>query len=84
MVLYVITPYIRMLDSDWLIAVKKWLKSAYKWLHNKFLEKCGFICNYTLYKNTGFWLVNSRDIFLQIQALHCEFVEFFLHVGAFA
>jgi hypothetical protein len=29
--------------------------------------------NYTLYKNAGFWLVNSHDIFLQIQALHCEF-----------
>ena len=29
--------------------------------------------NYTLYKNAVFWLVNSRDIFLQIQALHCEF-----------
>ena len=40
-----ITPYIRMLDSDWLIAV---------------------IC------------------FLQIQALHCEFAEFLLHVGVFA
>jgi hypothetical protein len=26
-------------------------------------------------------LVNSRDIFLQIQALHCEFAEFLLHVG---
>ena len=39
-----ITPYIRMLDSDWLIAV----------------------------------------IFLQIQALHCEFAEFLLHVGVFA
>jgi hypothetical protein len=26
-------------------------------------------CNYTLYKNAGFSLVNSRDIFLQIQAL---------------
>ena len=40
--------------------------------------------NYTLYKNAGFWLVNSRDIFLQIQALHCEFAEFLLHVGVFA
>jgi hypothetical protein len=40
-----ITPYIQMLDSDWLIAV----------------------------------------IFvLQIQALHCEFAEFLLHVGVFA
>jgi hypothetical protein len=29
-------------------------------------------------------LVNSRDIFLQIQALHCEFAEFLLHVGVFA
>jgi hypothetical protein len=37
--------------------------------------------NYTLYKNAGFWLVNSRDIFLQIQALHCEFAECLLHVG---
>jgi hypothetical protein len=35
-------PYIRMLDSDWLIAV---------------------------------------IFFLQIQALHCEFAEFLLHVG---
>jgi hypothetical protein len=43
------------------------------------------IDNYTLYKNAGFWLVNSRDIFfLQIQALHCEFAEFLLHVGVFA
>ena len=41
------------------------------------------LCNYTLYKNAGFWLVNSRDIFLQIQALHCEFAEFLLHVGVF-
>jgi hypothetical protein len=40
--------------------------------------------NYTLYKNAGFWVVNSRDIFLQIQALHCEFAEFLLHVGVFA
>jgi hypothetical protein len=39
------TPYIRMLDSDWLIAV---------------------------------------IFFLQIQALHCEFAEFLLHVGVFA
>jgi hypothetical protein len=39
---------------------------------------------YTLYKNAGFWLVNSRDIFfLQIQALHCEFAEILLHVGVF-
>jgi len=29
-------------------------------------------------------LVNSRDIFLQIQALHCELSEFLLHVGVFA
>jgi hypothetical protein len=43
-----------------------------------------FELNYTLYKNAGFWLVNSRDIFLQIQALHCEFAEFLLHVGVFA
>ena len=42
------------------------------------------LVNYTLYKNAGFWLVNSRDIFLQIQALHCEFAEFLLHVGVFA
>jgi hypothetical protein len=43
-----------------------------------------FIDNYILYKNAGFWLVNSRDIFfLQIQALHCEFAEFLLHVGVF-
>ena len=41
----IITPYIRMLDSDWLMAV---------------------------------------IIFLQIQALHCEFAEFLLHVGVFA
>ena len=40
--------------------------------------------NYTLYKNAGFWLVNSRDIFLQIQALYCEFAECLLHVGVFA
>ena len=40
-----ITPYIRMLNSDWLIAV---------------------------------------IFFLQIQALHCEFAEFLLHVGVFA
>ena len=40
-----------------------------------------FLYNYTLYKNVGFWLVNSRDIFLQIQALHCDFL---LHVGVFA
>jgi hypothetical protein len=40
--------------------------------------------NYTLYKNAGFWLVNSRDIVLQIQALHCEFAECLLHVGVFA
>jgi hypothetical protein len=40
--------------------------------------------NYTLYKNAGFWLVNSRDIILQILALHCEFAEFLLHVGVFA
>ena len=41
----IITPYIRMLDSDWLIAM---------------------------------------IFFLQIQALHCEFAEFLLHVGVFA
>jgi hypothetical protein len=41
----IITPYIRMLDSDWLIAV---------------------------------------IFFLHIQALHCEFAEFLLHVGVFA
>ena len=29
-------------------------------------------------------MVNNRDIILQIQALHCEFVEFLLHVGVFA
>ena len=40
--------------------------------------------NYTLYKNAGFSLVNSHDTFLQIQALHCEFAEFILHVGVFA
>ena len=40
--------------------------------------------NYNLYKNAGFWLVNSSDIFLQIQALHCEFAEFLLYVGVFA
>jgi hypothetical protein len=39
---------------------------------------------YALYKNAGFWLVNSRDISLQIQALHCEFAEYLLHVGVFA
>jgi hypothetical protein len=43
-----------------------------------------WVCNYTLYKNAEFWLVNSRDIFLQIQSLHCEFAEFLLHVGVFA
>jgi hypothetical protein len=43
-----------------------------------------YLVNYTLYKNAGFWLVNNRDIFLQIQALHCEFAEFLLHVGVFA
>ena len=43
--LYTITPYIRMLDCDWLIAV---------------------------------------IFILQIQALHCEFAEFLLHVGVFA
>ena len=43
--LLIITPYIRMLDSNWLIAV---------------------------------------IFFLQIQALHCEFVECLLHVGVFA
>ena len=43
---FIITPYIRMLDSDWLIAV--------------------------------------IFFFLQIQALHCEFAEFLLHVGVFA
>ena len=42
---FLITPYIRILDSDWLIAV---------------------------------------IFFLQIQALHCEFAEFLLHVGVFA
>jgi hypothetical protein len=26
----------------------------------------------------------SRGIFLQIQALHCEFAEFLLHLGVFA
>ena len=41
----IITSYIRMLDSDWLIAV--------------------------------------IFFFLQIQALHCEFAEFLLHVGVF-
>jgi hypothetical protein len=40
-----ITPYIRMLHSEWLVAV---------------------------------------IFFLQIQALHCEFAEFLLHVGVFA
>jgi hypothetical protein len=45
---------------------------------------CNLISNYTLYKNAGFWLVNSRDIFLQMQALHCEFAKFLLHVGVFA
>jgi hypothetical protein len=40
--------------------------------------------NYTLYKNAGFWLVNSRDMFSQIQALPCEFEEFLFHVGVFA
>jgi hypothetical protein len=39
---------------------------------------CNFEVNYTLYKNAGFWLVNSRDIFLQIQAFHCEFAEFLI------
>jgi hypothetical protein len=43
-----------------------------------------YYINYTLYKNAEFWLVNSRDIFLQIQALHCEFAELLLHVGVFA
>jgi hypothetical protein len=44
-----------------------------------------YLTNYNLYKNAGYWLINSRDIFfLQIQALHCEFVEFLLHVGVFA
>jgi hypothetical protein len=43
-----------------------------------------YLNNYTLYKNAGFWLVNSPDIFLQIQALHCEFAEFLLHVSVFA
>ena len=43
--LYIITPHIRMLDSDWLIAV---------------------------------------IFILQIQALHCEFAEFLIHVGVFA
>ena len=42
------------------------------------------IYNYTLYKDAGFWLVNNRDIFLQIQALHCELSECLLHVGVFA
>jgi hypothetical protein len=36
------------------------------------------VINYTLSKNAGFWY------FLQIQALHCEFAEFLLHVGVFA
>jgi hypothetical protein len=43
-----ITPHIKMLDSDWLIAVIFFF------------------------------------FFLQIQALHCEFAEFLLHVGVFA
>ena len=43
----IITPYIRMLDSDWLISV-------------------------------------IFFFFLQIQALHCEFAQFLLHVGVFA
>jgi hypothetical protein len=43
-----------------------------------------YVINYTLYNNAGFWLVNSRDIFLQIQALHCESAEFLLRVGVFA
>ena len=41
------------------------------------------IHNYTLYKNAGFWLVNSRDICYKL-ALHYEFAEFLLHVGVFA
>jgi hypothetical protein len=36
--------------------------------------------NYTLYKNAGFWLVNSSDIFFT----NSEFAEFLLHVGVFA
>ena len=39
--------------------------------------KCDLKDSYTLYKNAGFWLVNNRDMFLQIQALHCEFAEFY-------
>ena len=51
------------------------------------LECCHVIyiyINYTLYKNAEFWLVNSRDIFKKIQALHCEFAESLFHVGVFA
>jgi hypothetical protein len=29
-------------------------------------------------------MVNRRDIFLQIQALHCEFEECLLHAGVFS
>jgi len=29
------------------------------------------------------WLI-AVNLFLQIQALHCEFAEFVLHVGVFA
>ena len=41
-------------------------------------------CLMTLYKNARFCLVNSRDIILHMQALHCEFAEYLLHVGVFA
>jgi hypothetical protein len=30
------------------------------------------------------WLIAVIFFFLQIQALHCEFTEFLLHVGVFA
>ena len=36
--------------------------------------------NCTLYKNAGFWLVNSRDIFFT----NSEFAKYLLHVGVFA
>ena len=56
------------------------LKSLWLWVLT-----CSFsVLNYTLYKNAGFWLVNSVIFVLQIQALHCEFAEFLLHVGVFA
>jgi hypothetical protein len=46
--------------------------------HSKIYIPCNFEVNYTLYKNAGFWLVNSRDIFYKFRPSTVNLQNFYI------